>query len=532
MADSIGFMMRSLLLNFFRPFQALDGYLKALPALYDGLYLLPAIYLALYPDAWIAALTPLLMLITAGAFQRDRRRLLRGFGVILAGILYINILISTPSENKLPVAGQASLRLTEMRPQRSFFAKGKERWLIYGQLVSFIPEGETKSVAHQIPVVMSVGYKPPLVKEATFFATLSLSRSGYRLKPASRSWQSQGEATLLRWRLKARQAIDRYLHSHLCDQKQAGFLSGMVTGQFSDPTLLFDFGRFGLQHLMAISGFHFSLLALLLGAILRRLLPYKLAAILLLLLLTLYFLLVGGAPSILRAYIMASIGLGALLINRQAAPLNSLGVALIAVLLIDPFACKNIGFQFSFLCTAAILILYQPVEKTLRSVLPSYSFSLASWRERLDFCGGKVINGFRKALALTLAVNAVALPLTLLIFHKFPLMSLVYNLFFPALTSLAMLLFFIAVGISWLVPPLGELLFWGLSLVLRIGLDFTHYLPAWFDLVIRVNGWSGITIVLYLLCLLCGGLCFRSSSFFLDAGGRSRYIAFQREEPS
>ena len=59
------------------------------------------------------------------------------------------------------------------------------------------------------------------------------------------------------------------------------------------------------------------------------------------------------------------------------------------------------------------------------------------WLDQHAYC---LLYYLRQGLALALAVNLVAMPITFFYFQKFPLMSLFYNLFFPFLVSFSMLL--------------------------------------------------------------------------------------------
>lgn len=56
----------------------------------------------------------------------------------------------------------------------------------------------------------------------------------------------------------------------------------------------------------------------------------------------------------------------------------------------------------------------------------------------------------KQVLALSLAVNAAAIPLSLFFFGKFPLASLLYNLIIPFFVSGIMFLFIAGIFIPWL----------------------------------------------------------------------------------
>jgi len=86
--------------------------------------------------------------------------------------------------------------------------------------------------------------------------------------------------------------------------RSASFLKGISTGDFEDHMMVMELGRFGLQHIMAISGFHFSLVALIISTLFAGFLPRKMASSTVIFLLSCYFLFLGCSPSILRAWVM------------------------------------------------------------------------------------------------------------------------------------------------------------------------------------------------------------------------------------
>ena len=126
----------------------------------------------------------------------------------------------------------------------------------------------------------------------------------------------------------------------------------------------------GLAHLMAISGMHMGLAAgifffglkralLLVEPLALRLPPDKIAAIGALMACTSYLLISGASVATQRAFIMTSVALSAVLMNRSAVTMKSLAVAMIIVVLIQPETVVTPGFQMSFAATAALIALYE-----------------------------------------------------------------------------------------------------------------------------------------------------------------------------
>ncbi len=289
--------------------------------------------------------------------------------------------------------------------------------------------------------------------------------------------------SLAEWRFNVKNQLRSHLSAHFPDPKSRALVLSMLTGETDDRLLALEFNRLGILHLLGISGFQFALLAFLLGTLLRSFMPHRAADMVLMALLSAYTFTLGDSPPIERAWVGSILYLTAHLCGWRISALNALGVALLWQLVKDPLVIFHLGFQFSFLCTAAILMTYP----LFRSVLYQW-FEKRSFREvlRLPFLdqhGHLLSFFFREALALNGAIHLVTLPLIFYHFHKFPLLSLVYNLFLPATVSIVYLL--LVIGIS--LPIVGP---WLLAITGKLTegiLKVTTHPPALYDFQWRIH---------------------------------------------
>lgn len=152
-----------------------------------------------------------------------------------------------------------------------------------------------------------------------------------------------------RYRDAAASHITRYLTG-----PEGGVLAAMATGrsELIAADLRADYARSGLSHLLAVSGLHLTVFAGLFDALLsivrcgrRMRAAAGLTAVLLFMLMT------GCTLSVVRAAVMAVICRTALLLGRDSDTLNSLGFALIIILLQNPYAIFSTGLQLSYLAT-------------------------------------------------------------------------------------------------------------------------------------------------------------------------------------
>lgn len=177
----------------------------------------------------------------------------------------------------------------------------------------------------------------------------------------------------------------------------------------------------GIAHLFAISGLHFGLLALLLyqvgkGLYVRssRLVlwcpPQRILPVLLILPLGVYLLLSGDAFATRRAFLMAATVALLFACSRRTAPLVLLATVALLMLLMNPLALFQPGFQLSFAGLAGILAWLPP------------------WQPRL--AGQPTLLRWPAAMLLTTAAATLATaPATLWHFHLIAPGGLLANLF-------------------------------------------------------------------------------------------------------
>jgi competence protein ComEC len=322
----------------------------------------------------------------------------------------------------------------------------------------------------------------------------------YVLKPAS--CEPASSFSLAQWRFELKNKLRAHLDAHFSDSKTKAFLLSMLTGEIDDRLLALEFNRLGILHLLGISGFQFALLAFLLSAALR-VFPHKLAYAVLMLLLTGYAFALGDSPPIERAWAGVMLYLTALLLGRRISALNALGIALLWQLIKDPLLIFHLGFQFSFLCTLAILTTYPLFRSWLCRLFPTRSFLETVRMSRLDQLGHILSFFCRETLALNGAIHLVTLPLIFFHFHKFPVLSLIYNLFLPGAVSIVYLLLVLGVAFP-LIHVVNQAL---TSLILKIA---THP-PALYDFQWRIHDFPLGAAVVAVTVILFGSV---SEDFF------------------
>ena len=182
----------------------------------------------------------------------------------------------------------------------------------------------------------------------------------------------------------------------------AGFLLGDTRELGRDVEE--QFRASGLTHLLAVSGANVAFVLALTRPALRRLgLRAQLVAGLAVL--VLFGTMTRWEPSVLRACAMAACSMTALYLGRPTAGVRVLALAVLALVLADPFLIHSIGFLLSCGASAGIAFLAAPITTRLRG---------PHW--------------FREPLGVTLAAQIGVAPVLVPVFGSVPLAALPANL--------------------------------------------------------------------------------------------------------
>ncbi len=243
--------------------------------------------------------------------------------------------------------------------------------------------------------------------------------------------------------------------NHLYPDGDAGYMKGLVIGMRDDmdPEQYLQFSGLGMSHILAVSGLHIAVFLYGLTLLLRLLRLTRESRIdLLLAAVPIYVLLSGASPSVVRAGIMALIGLLAARRQTLKDGLHVLAAAALVMLAADPYLLDNVSFQFSFLVTAGLILGVPP----LRRALP-------------DWGKGKAL---LDTLAVSVVAELVAFPLTLYYFNSYNLLSLPANLVLvPLISSVSLPLGTLSLLLFSIWQPLGEAAAWLVKLTNRLTFD-------------------------------------------------------------
>lgn len=131
-----------------------------------------------------------------------------------------------------------------------------------------------------------------------------------------------------------------------------------------------DFKVSGIAHLLAVSGLHVGFMALILAGFAKLMkLNDKWRFGFITALLFIYVWICNFNPSALRAFIMVTVMTASTLRGKQYDKLNSLALACIIVLCIQPFQLFMVGFQLSFASVLSIILLAPVLQRAMEPKL-------------------------------------------------------------------------------------------------------------------------------------------------------------------
>ena len=257
-----------------------------------------------------------------------------------------------------------------------------------------------------------------------------MARKGilYRQYLADGSWQlsqQQAPLSITEYATRIQQRCIESLRRCRLSQENLSLLSALLWGYKDNipDSMRQYFSSAGLSHILAVSGLHTGIIALILWILLYplRFTPMPpLRGIITLIVLWMYAFITGLSPSVVRACIMASFVGVAELINRPNTSLNALCGSAVMILLIAPMQLFDIGFQLSYIAVAGIILL-------------SPYLNIGN----LFNIHNRIVRYVTGLIAASLAAQIATIPLATYYFHYIPMWGLLSNLLLtPLLTPL------------------------------------------------------------------------------------------------
>ena len=252
----------------------------------------------------------------------------------------------------------------------------------------------------------------------------------------------------------ARWALARRIVEEL-GPEEGGLAAAMVTGHdaYVPRQQVDDLRASGLAHIISISGLHMAIVGGFTFAAIRALISFwpwvalrvsgKKVAALVGLAAVLGYLVLSGAPNPAeRAAITAASAFGAMLFDRRAISLHTLAISAVAILLLQPEAVTEPGFQMSFAATTALVALAEAWPRVVREIS-------VPWPIRLVQGAGALLLA---SLAASFIAGLATGPFALQHFNRISTFGLATNLLVEPISSFLMMP---ALALGAVLTPVG-----------------------------------------------------------------------------
>ncbi|HLO33200.1 MAG TPA: ComEC/Rec2 family competence protein [Anaerolineales bacterium] len=230
----------------------------------------------------------------------------------------------------------------------------------------------------------------------------------------------------------------------------AGILLGVDTG-LTDQ-LQQAFKNTGTAHIIAISGFNISIIAGLFVTFFSKFLGPRRGALLAVVGIIFYTILVGADAAVVRAALMGSLALFAKQVGRRQFALNTLLAVALLMCLWNPLYIWDVGFQLSFFATLGLILYAEPFSQFANRIITKYFRT--STAERFTEL-------FSEFVLLTLAAQLTTIPIMAYHFKRISLVSFIANPFILPAQPAVMIVGGLAVLLSLVWFPLGQIAAWG-----------------------------------------------------------------------
>ena len=282
--------------------------------------------------------------------------------------------------------------------------------------------------------------------------------------------------------------IKKNVRNNIQDKDKQKLILGILLGdnELSDE-IKQNFIASGLSHILAVSGMHVSFVILGITLILEKLkTPKKITNFFTICFLILFIFLTNKTVSVTRACIMSILSLRAPLVNRKSDIITNLSIAILVILIINPFSIKSTSFILSFMATIGIIYVYPLIYKNPNNVDNKEEANVIK----------TLYDKVKQIICISISASIATLPISIILFNEISTVFIFSNLLVSFIIGGIILLGFISVLIP--IKVVYVILNILLELILNIVNMFSN-LP--FSKLILVTP-NVITIIIYYLLII------------------------------
>lgn len=269
-------------------------------------------------------------------------------------------------------------------------------------------------------------------------------------------------------------------------EPHASFLAGLLLGvrKGIPPDIMDAFNRTGVTHIIAVSGYNITIVALALMNFFKSVsISRKKSFYFACSGIVAFVFLCGASAAVVRAAIMGIIALLAKQVGRKTNTIYVLILAVFIMILINPkILIFDLGFQLSFLATLGLIYLSKPIEKFFGWLPEKF--------------------GLRENFSTTMSAIITTSPLIMYNFGRISLVAPLANVLILSAIPMAMFLGFIGVVLALFSIYIGQIFSWLTWLVLEYIIQVVEILSSLDFASINLSFGLGWAIIGYVFIFL------------------------------
>jgi len=243
------------------------------------------------------------------------------------------------------------------------------------------------------------------------------------------------------------------------DSLSSSYIKALILGDRSDipENIKNAFINSGVIHVLAVSGLHTGYIVLILMGFSGRF-NVILRLIFIFLGLFIFTHIANLSPSVIRASIMSIVVLLSFIIQRSNNLLNSISIAGLIILLMNPLDILNPGFQLSFGAVASIAIIYPILKNNFlaNNLKPFWKY-------------------FSDLMLISLSVSIGTFPFVVSYYEKFSLIALFANLLIIPLTGIILGGIILNIATINLLPSIVDIYKESLTFLIRLNFQIVDW---------------------------------------------------------
>ena len=245
------------------------------------------------------------------------------------------------------------------------------------------------------------------------------------------------------------------------------------------------FSDSNISHVLAVSGMHISYI-ILLATSSTKIIGKRKSKIFASMLLVVYMFITGFSISVVRACIMGILSCMAFVLYRKSDTLNNISIAMIIILINNPYNIESISFLLTFGGTLGIVYFKSTVEKAIKSI----KIRNRKWKYLFIKIQQKSEN-IISILAVSISAQIVIAPIMAMYFNKISIGFLLTNFLLSYIIGIVVIGGFIqsivamfSIKIGTMLAQIIEIPLYGIILISKINFgNFTVITPQVYQII-------------------------------------------------